>query len=87
MGRESLHSAVSEYIAGELRAQRARLDLTFDQVADMSGVKRGSVVRAMSGKSAITIDVMIPLCRALRLDVGKLLDEAAAVASALGDDD
>ena len=86
MGRDSLHSGVSEYIAGELRAQRARLDLTFDQVAEASGVKRGSVVRAMSGKSDIAIDVLIPLCRALRLDAGKILDEAATVAEVVDDD-
>lgn len=76
MGRESLYSEVSEYIAGELRAQRARLDMTIDALAAASGVKRGSVARALSGKAAITIDVLLPLCQALRLNPGDLLNGA-----------
>lgn len=76
MGRDSLHGDISTYVAGELRAQRARLGLTYDEVAAASGVKRGTVVRTLSGGAAIAIDVLVPLCAALRLDVGAILDAA-----------
>lgn len=76
MGRESLHSAISEHVAGELRAQRARLDMTYDELAAASGVKRGSVMRALSGQAAIAVDVLLPLCIALKLDPAELLNGA-----------
>ena len=77
MGREQLIGPATAYIAGELRAERARQGLTFDQVAERAGVARPTVYRALKGESALAVEVLIPICAALRLDVGRLLDEAS----------
>ena len=43
MGRESLHSEYSERIAAELRAQKARLNLTFLELSERSGQTQGTL--------------------------------------------
>ena len=60
-----MRGPASEYIAGELRAQRARLTVTFDELAEKSGVRRGTVIRSLSGDAAIVLDALIPLAMAL----------------------
>lgn len=76
MGREQLIGPATTYIAGELRAERARQELTFDQLADRAGLARTTVIRALKGETALAVEVLIPLCAALRIDAGRLLDEA-----------
>lgn len=66
----------TEYIAGELRAQRSRQQWTLDDIVKRSGLARSTVDRALSGKSAIAVEVLIPLCRGMDLDPVKLLTEA-----------
>ena len=48
------------YIAGELRAQKARHNWTFDDVAERSGVARSTVERTLKGEHAIAVEVLIP---------------------------
>ena len=77
MGREQLIGPATAYIAGELRAERARQGLTFDELAERSGVAKTTVNRALKGDTALAVEVLIPLCAALRIDLGQLLNEAA----------
>lgn len=76
MGREQLIGPATAYIAGELRAERARLELTYDQLADATGLARTTIIRALKGETALAVEVLLPLCAALRMDVGALLDAA-----------
>lgn len=50
---------------------------TLDQIAERSGVARPTVNRALKGESAIAIEVLIPLCAGMGLDVVKLVAEAS----------
>lgn len=52
MGREQLIGPATAYIAGELRAERARQGLTFDQVAERAGVARGQLGDGSAGSGA-----------------------------------
>lgn len=76
MGRESLTGPVTSYIAAELRAQRARHKWTFDEIAERTSVKRATVIRALKGDTAISVEVLIPLCGGMGVDVVALVREA-----------
>ena len=77
MGRGQLTGPATAYVAGELRAERARQGLTIDELAERSGVAKTTVNRALKGDTALAVEVLIPLCVALRIDLGQLLNEAA----------
>ena len=77
MGRETLSGAATRYIAGELRAQKARMGWSLDDIAERAGVSRQTVNRALKGESAIAVEALIMLCAAMGLDVVKLVREAA----------
>lgn len=78
MGRNALVGPATEFIAGELRAQRSRMQWTLDDIAERSGVPRSTVDRAMRGNSAIAVEVLIPLCAAMGLDALDLVSRAQA---------
>lgn len=77
MGQAKLVGPATEYIAGELRAQRARMDWTLDEIADLTGVGRSTVDRALKGRSAIAVEVLIPLCMGMGIDPAALLTTAS----------
>ena len=77
MGRGQLTGPATAYVAGELRAERARQGLTIDELAERSGVAKTTANRALKGDTALAVEVLIPLCAALRIDLGQLLNEAA----------
>lgn len=77
MGRESLIGPATAYIAAELRAQQARHRWSLDVIAERTGVSRSTVDRALKGKSALAVEVLIPLCIGMGLDPAKILTEAA----------
>ncbi len=79
MTRDRLVGPATAYIAGELRAQKARHNWTFDDVAERSGVARSTVERTLKGEHAIAVEVLIPLCDAMGLDVRVLVSEAATL--------
>lgn len=79
MTRQPLVGPATAYIAGELRAQQARKGWTLDEIADLTGVGRSTVNRALKGQSALAIEALIPLCLGMGLDAGRLLDEASKV--------
>jgi transcriptional regulator with XRE-family HTH domain len=68
----------TSYIAGELRAQRARLGWTFDDLARQSGIPRASAANALSGKRSIDAETLIDLCSSMGIDPRGLISEAAA---------
>ena len=76
MGRESLGGPATSWIAGELRAEVARRDLTHQQVADMTGVAKTTVQRALKGDTALAVEVLLQLCEGLGMDVGGLVVKA-----------
>ena len=77
MGRGQPTGPATAYVAGELRAERARQGLTIDELAERSGVAKTTVNRALKGDTALAVEVLIPLCAALCIDLGQLLNEAA----------
>lgn len=76
MGIKKLVGPITEHVAGEFRAQRARLQLTYDQEASATGLAKGTVVYALKGEQAITVEAYVVLCDALQIDAARLIDEA-----------
>ena len=56
--------------------------MTIEQLVEASGVKRGTVMRTLSGDAAIAVDVLIPVALALGVDPGELLNEAREITPA-----
>lgn len=77
MGRQSLVGPATRFIAGELRAQQARHNWTLDNIAERTGIARSTIDRALKGKSALAVEILIPLAAGMGLDPAKLLSEAA----------
>lgn len=73
VGRNTLAGPVTAYIAGELRAQKSRHQWSIDQIANRSGLARSTVDRALKGTTALSIEVLLPLCDAMELDALQLL--------------
>ena len=69
----------TQYVAGELRAQRARLGWTFDVLTSQSGVPRSTAAHALSGRREIDAETLIALCSCMGIDSGALISEAAAL--------
>lgn len=69
--------SATAYIAGELRAQRARLGWTFDDLGRQSGIPRTSAANALSGKRSIDAETLIALCASMGIDPAVLMSEAA----------
>lgn len=69
---------VTEHVAQELRAQRARLQLSYDALAERSGVSKPTVVGCLKAERTIALEVYILLCRALGLDPARLIGQAVA---------
>ena len=72
MGRGQLTGPATAYVAGELRAERARQGLTIDELAERSGVAKTTANRALKGDTALAVEVLIR-----HDDLGQLLNEAA----------
>lgn len=60
-------------IAGNVRAQRARLQLRQEDLADELGWVRQSVTYLETGKRRVSIADAIVLCRGLQFDLHQLL--------------
>lgn len=80
MVRKSLSGPVTIYVAGELRAQKARLRYSLDDIAAASGLGRSTVDRALKGTGDISVEALCALCSAMGLDVGSVLRGAVGVA-------
>jgi len=71
-----LNGPATQWIAGELRAQRSRRQWTLDDIAERSGVARSTVDRALKGEGTLAIETLIALCDGMGLDAGKLVNGA-----------
>ncbi|MCW5952478.1 MAG: helix-turn-helix transcriptional regulator, partial [Propionibacteriaceae bacterium] len=76
MGRKTLTGPVTEHIAGEFRAERARLDLSYSEVAEKAGVAESTVQRASRATGGLNIEAFCAICEALDLDPVEVLSKA-----------
>lgn len=66
----------NEAVAAELRAERARQGISFDDLVTRSGVSKSSVQRYLGGDRAIPIPSLVDLCRALNIDPRVVFERA-----------
>ena len=59
---------VNQAIAAELRAQRARVGITIDELVTATGLSKTSVLNYLNSKRDIPMPAFAELCRALRID-------------------
>lgn len=76
MGARAATGPITTYVAAELRAQRARLEMTYDELAARAGLSKPAVMGALKGRQAIAMEVFVALCRALDVDGARLVAEA-----------
>ena len=77
MGARAATGPITTYAAAELRAQRARLEMTYDELAARAGLSKPAVMGALKGRQAIAMENYFALCRALEIDGVRLFAEAA----------
>lgn len=63
-------------IAGELRAQRARISMTIEQLVQKSGISKSAVLYYLNEKRQIPIPAFLELCAALGADPVELFTAA-----------
>lgn len=76
MGARAATGPITTYAAAELRAQRARLEMTYDELATRAGLSKPAVMGALKGRQAIAMENYFALCRALEIDGVQLFAEA-----------
>ena len=67
---------IAVYIGKVLRAHRRAKDMTLEKVADKIGVDTATVNRYEKGRINIPLTKYVRWCRALKVDGGKLINEA-----------
>lgn len=75
--RRATVGPATRYVSGELRAQRARLEWTIDDVVEKTGIPRATAQRAFGGESAIPTEVLVALSIGMGMDIGQLMKDAA----------
>lgn len=68
------------FVAGELRAQKARLCWTLDEIAARALVGRSTVDRALKGEAGLTVEALVQIAAAMGMDASALMREAVAIA-------
>jgi transcriptional regulator with XRE-family HTH domain len=63
-------------IAGELRAQRARISMTVDELVEKSGLSKSAVLYYLNEKRQIPVPAFFELCRALDVQPSELFEAA-----------
>ena len=84
MGARAATGPITTYAAAELRAQRARLEMTYDELAARAGLSKPAVMGALKGRQAIAMENYFALCRALEMDGVRLFAEAVRAEEAAG---
>lgn len=84
MGARAATGPITTYAAAELRAQRARLEMTYDELAARAGLSKPAVMGALKGRQAIAMENYFALCRALEIDGVRLFAEAVRAEEAAG---
>jgi transcriptional regulator with XRE-family HTH domain len=55
-------------VATELRAQRARVRITYDALVQETGLAKSTLVNYLEGRRPIPLSAFAEICRALRAD-------------------
>jgi transcriptional regulator with XRE-family HTH domain len=61
-------------VRSRLRALRATLGLSLDELAERTHLSASTISRLETGKRSISLDVLVPLARALQVDLDVLLE-------------
>lgn len=67
-------SDVESVVRTRLRSLRNTLGLSLDEVGDRTNLSPSTISRIETGKRTISLDVLVPLARALQVDLDALLD-------------
>jgi transcriptional regulator with XRE-family HTH domain len=67
-------ATVEETVRSRLRSLRASLGLSLDDVAAATHLSASTISRIETGKRTISLDVLLPLARALHVDLDTLLE-------------
>ena len=73
--KEDPLSEIEQTVRTRLRGLRRAQSLSLDDLAERSHLSPSTISRIETGKRAISLDVLLPLARALRTDVETLLAE------------
>jgi transcriptional regulator with XRE-family HTH domain len=65
---------VEAIVRSRLRSLRNTLGLSLDELAARTYLSPSTISRVETGKRAISLDVLVPLARALQVDLDELLD-------------
>jgi transcriptional regulator with XRE-family HTH domain len=65
---------IEHVVRTRLRSLRTTLGLSLDEVAARTNLSASTISRVETGKRTISLDVLIPLARALQVDLDALLD-------------
>ena len=67
-------SEIEQAIRTRLRSLRTTLGLSLDELAARTNLSPSTISRVETGKRAISLDILLPLARALQVDLDALLD-------------
>src|SRR5690349_1245036 len=65
---------IEQIVRTRLRSLRQTLGLSLDEVASRTHLSPSTISRVETGKRTISLDVLLPLARALQVDLDTLLD-------------
>ena len=65
---------IERVVQTRLRSLRTTLGLSLDEVAERTRLSPSTISRIETGKRSISLDVLVPLARALQVDLDVLLD-------------
>lgn len=65
---------VERIVRSRLRSLRTTLGLSLDELATRTGLGASTISRIETGRRTISLDVLVPLARALQVDLDELLD-------------
>lgn len=66
-------------VAGELRAARARAQLTIQDLVDATGISKSAVLNYLNGKRDIPVATFVELCRALGASPRSIFETAEKI--------
>ena len=68
--------AFNDAVATELRAQRARVRIIFDDLAEQTGLAKTTVLNYFHGRREIPMPAFAEICRALGVERSAIFDAA-----------
>ncbi|MFE3191646.1 helix-turn-helix domain-containing protein [Nocardia sp. NPDC059240] len=79
MELRELHDDINRAVGDELRAARARRDLTRPQLAEASGVAISTIQRFENGERSPDMHQLFALCNALDISPLEIMDRAVRI--------